>query len=232
MPSDSLFLSERLTEAARYALMRRLLPAIRHNIAGALQPIGMMAAMLERRMLAALPDLPQLGRNSQALNTLSREAVAKSLSLMNWLAPKDNDQVALHDAIEEVSRMVSTELSLRGLTFVNQTEHLQINLPRGVVRNAFAACLMALTDSVEGPAEVVISASVAGNQLQLKVMLAPGGVSELAGLGGRAQSYRALDWDDARLLAKAEGVSLSHDAGGAELLWPLPVIADIPHGPA
>ena len=224
MSSDSLFLNERLTEAARYALMRRLLPAIRHNIAGALQPIGMMAAMLERRMLAASPDLPQLNKNSQALNTLSREAVAKSLNLMNWLAPKDNNQVALHDAIEEVSRMVSTELSLRGLSLVNQTEHLQSSLPRGVVRNAFAACLMALTDSEEGPGVVVISASVTGSQIQLKITLEPSGASELAGFAGRVQTYRALHWDDAQLLAKAEGVSLNHDKGGAELLWPLPGI--------
>ena len=56
-------LDERLAESARYALLRRLMPAIRHNLAGSLQPIGMVSAMLERRMQGASPDLEKLGKN-------------------------------------------------------------------------------------------------------------------------------------------------------------------------
>ena len=44
-----------LEEAARYALLRRLMPAIRHHLVGEFQPIGMVAAMLERRLQAATP---------------------------------------------------------------------------------------------------------------------------------------------------------------------------------
>jgi len=88
MSSEIPYLKERLAEAARYALMRRLLPAIRHNLAGTLQPIGMMSAMLERRIKAAAPDMALLAKNTQALTTLSREAAATSLNLMTWLAPR------------------------------------------------------------------------------------------------------------------------------------------------
>ena len=40
----------RLAEGPRYALLRRLAPAIRHDMAGSLQPISMVAAMLEKRL--------------------------------------------------------------------------------------------------------------------------------------------------------------------------------------
>lgn len=223
MSSDIPFLNERLAEAARYALMRRLLPAICHNIAGSLQPIGMMAAMLERRMQAAAPDLAQLGKSSQALNTLSREAVATSLNLMNWLAPRDNDLVAVNGAIEESLRLVTTELSFRGFSVINQTADMQTSLPRGILRSVFTASLIALTDRVEGAAKVVVSAELTDSQTQLKITLKPGGTAELAGLGGRTQIYRSLDWEDVQELAKAEGVSLSYDANCAQLRYRTPV---------
>ena len=150
MSSDIPFLKERLAEAARYALMRRLLPAIRHGIAGTLQPIGMMSAMLERRMKAAAPDLAQLGKNTQALNTLFREAAATSLSLMTWLAPRDNDLVAVNSAVEESLGLMSTQLSFRGFSIDNETARLQMQLPRGILHSVFTASLIALTDVVEG----------------------------------------------------------------------------------
>jgi hypothetical protein len=223
MSSDIPFLKERLAEAARYALMRRLLPAIRHNIAGTLQPVGMMSAMLERRMKAATPDLDQLGKNAQALNTLSREAAATSLGLMTWLAPKDNDLVAVNSAVEESLGLMTTELSFRGFSIDNETAHLQMQLPRGILRSVLTASLIALTDVVEGAAKVVVTAGMADNEAQLKITLEPGGSPELVGLGGgRVQAYRSLGWDDVQALADAEGVSLSHDAHSVQLRYCTP----------
>ena len=217
MTSDIPFLTERLAEAARYALMRRLLPAIRHNIAGSMQPVGMMAAMLERRMQAAVPDLVQLAKSSQALNTLSREAVATSLGLMGWLAPRDNDRVAVNGAVEESLALVATDLSFRGFSVVNQTSDMRESLPRGIFRSVFIASVIALTDRAEGAAEVVVSAESAGGKTSLKIALEPGGRSDLATMESYAQPYRSIGWDDVQALANAEGVALSHDARCAQL---------------
>lgn len=219
MSSDIPFLNERLAEAARYALMRRLLPAIRHNIAGTLQPIGMMSAMLERRMKALTPDLAQLGQNTQALTALCREASATSSSLMTWLAPKDNDLVAVSSAVEESLGLMSTELSFRGFSIANETENLPMQLPRGMLRSVFTASLMALTDGVEGAVKVVVTAEMRGNEAQLTIALEPGGNPDLLGLGGRVQTYRSLGWDDVQALADAEGVSFSHDARCVQLRY-------------
>lgn len=219
MPSEIPFLKERLAEAARYALMRRLLPAIRHNIAGTLQPIGMMSAMLERRMKALTPDLAQLGQNTQALIALSREASATSLGLMTWLAPKDNNLVAVSSAVEESLGLMSTELSFRGFSIANETENLQMQLPRGMLRSVFTASLMALTDGVEGAVNVVVTAEMRDNEAQLTIALEPGGNPDLLGLGGRIPAYRSLGWDDVQALADAEGISVSHDARCVQLRY-------------
>lgn len=219
MSSDILFLQERLAEAARYALMRRLMPAIRHNISGTLQPVSMVAAILERRMKSATPDMAQLVKNSQSLIALSREAAANSMNLMTWLAPKDNDAVAVSSAVQEALELMTTELCFRGFVIANETADLNLRLPRGIVRSVFTACLIALTDMNEGVAKVVISADESDSCTRLKIRLEAGGSPGLVELGGRLPSYRRLDWSDVQVLAEAEGVSVSHDADGAELLY-------------
>ena len=219
MTSNTPFLNHRMVEAARYAVMRRLLPAIRHNIAGSLQPVGMMAAMLERRTQAAVPDLVQLGNSSQALKTLAREAVATSLNLMDWLAPKDNDLVALNGAVEESLGMIATELSFRGFAVINQTSGMQASLPLGIFRSVFTASLIALTDRVENAADVVVTAESTSSWTQLTITLVPGGRTGLVGMGVRLPTYRCIDWDDVQALANAEGVSLSHDSNCARLRY-------------
>lgn len=213
MSSTIPFLNERLAEAARYALMRRLMPAIRHNIAGSLQPVGMLAAMLERRMKAVAPDLAQLGKSSQALNTLSREAAATSLNLMSWLAPRDNDLVDVRSAVEESLGLMTTELSFRGFAVANETADVQMELPRGMLRSVFTASLIALTDRVDGAAKVVVTAGMTDtdSRMYLSIALEAGGSPELLVQGERMQTYRSLGWDDVQVLAGAEGVSLSHD---------------------
>jgi len=217
MYSDSPFLKERLAEAARYALMRRLLPAIRHNIAGLLQPIGMMSAILERRIKAPTPDMAQLDKSTQALHSLSREASANSQNLMSWLAPKDNDPVNVASAVEESLSLMMTELSFRGFSVANETTELQMQLPRGILRSVFTASLIALTDKVQGAARVVVSARMAQDGTQLTIALEPGGSAEMADFGSHSKIYRMLDWSDVQLLADAEGVSLSYDAHRVQL---------------
>ena len=63
--------SERNAESAQYALLRRLAPAIRHQLAGSLQPVTLMAAIMEKRLKAAAPDLPALGKTCGEVRQLA-----------------------------------------------------------------------------------------------------------------------------------------------------------------
>ncbi|MEO8015695.1 hypothetical protein [Polaromonas sp.] len=217
MSSEIPHLKERLAEAARYALMRRLLPAIRHNLAGTLQPIGMMSAMLERRLKGVAPDMAQLVKNSQALTTLSREAAATSLNLMTWLAPKDNELIAVNSAVEESLGLMATELSFRGFSLDNQATQAVAKLPKGMLRSVLTASLIALTDTFEQPASVVISVEGEAGDTRLRITVAPTAPNE--GLTGvnRMPTYRALQWADVQALADAEGVHVEHAADFVQL---------------
>lgn len=211
-------LKERLAEAARYALLRRLAPALRHNMAGALQPISMMAAMLEKRLQKPDPDMVVLGKNSAALNTLSREASLSCMSLMAWLAPRDNEPVALDACLADAVGLVVTELSFRGLTLVNDTAGVQVEVPRSVVRNVFMATLIALTDLAAAPANVLLRAEQTADEVLVSIVLVP---TQGETMPGAMTTYRDLHWDDVQALADTEAVSLAHTDLRAELRYRL-----------
>lgn len=217
MSSEIPHLKERLAEAARYALMRRLLPAIRHNLAGTLQPIGMMSAMLEKRIGSATPDMGQLVKNAQALTTLSREAAATSLNLMTWLAPKDNEPVAVNAAVEESFGLMSTELSFRGFALDNQAVDSIAKLPKGMLRSVFTASLIALTDSLDQPAGVVVSVHGEPDDPRLRIELQADPLSDPLFPTNRMPTYRSLDWADVQALADAEGVHIEYTRDFAQL---------------
>ena len=219
MPSEIPHLTERLAEAARYALMRRLLPAIRHNLAGTLQPIGMMSAMLERRLKAAAPDMEQLAKNSQSLTALSREAAATSLNLMTWLAPKDNELIAVNSAVEESLGLMATELSFRGFLLDNQAKEAGARLPKGMLRSVFTASLITLTDTFDQAARVVISVEGETGDTRLRITVAAIELNE--GLNGvnRMPTYREIEWADVQALADAEGVQIEHTANFVQIRY-------------
>ena len=210
-------LNERRTEAARYALMRRLMPAIRHHMAGALQPIGMMSAMLERRITASPSDTAQLANNAKALNTLAREAAATSLNLMVWLAPRDNDLVAVHSAVDESFGMVATELSFRGFTVVNEVTDASAKLSRGVLRTVLTASLIALTDAAGAAANVVVSSIQDAGGTRLTITIVEHGEAGPALAQNPLPNYRILRWDDVQALAAAEGVQLQLAPGAVQI---------------
>jgi len=210
MSSEIPHLKERLAEAARYALMRRLLPAIRHNLAGTLQPIGMMSAMLERRIKSDAPDMALLAKSSQALTALSREAAATSLNLMSWLSPRNNELIAVNSAVDESFSLLATELSFRGFSLDNQTAEPVTQLPKGMLRSVFTASLIALTDAVEKPAGVVATIEGEANDARLRITIEAVAPNDLLPLENRMPIYRLLQWTDVHALAEAEGVQIEY----------------------
>lgn len=212
--------TDRLAEAARYALLRRLVPVLKHNMAGALQPLCMISAMLEKRLQKPDPDLATLASTSSKLNTMSREASDHCLELITWLAPRPNERVTAAAAIEDAARLLMTELSLKGFTVVNQMGDMQTELPRSVTRNVFLAALMALTDAATAPANVVLAAQLVDSEMVLTISIDPV-QGEL--LPDVALSYRNLEWEDVEVLAEAESVRLVHTADRVELHCPVTV---------
>ncbi len=199
-------------EAARYALLRHLAPAIRHHMAGALQPVSMMAALLHKRLQATVPAAsPVLMQSAGDINTLSRDASASCLQLMSWIQPNGRQSASLHAALEEAMSLVKTELAFRGFQLVDETAGIDVEVNHGVSCTLFLASLIALTRAAQAPANVRLSAHVVAQVLVMKLEVEQADHS-LTAAGGSvseaAQSYRPLDRDDVKALADAEGVGV------------------------
>src|SRR5436190_15708158 len=79
-----------LAEAARYALLRRLAPSMRHHLVVNLQPIGMIYEIMDRRLKAPQPDLAEVHQSAHKINGFARAALDSCLDVVSWLAPEED----------------------------------------------------------------------------------------------------------------------------------------------
>ena len=217
MTFAAISLEARFVESARYALLRRLTPAIRHNLAGSLQPLSMVSAMLERRLQGDSPDLDKLAKSVSDIGTLSREAASVCMNLMTWLAPRDMDTVALNSGLAEALNLQSAELSFRGFALVNETADVALQVRRAKLRSLTLASLLALTDAAPGPARIVLSVQLLEGEALLRIELMASGAQAMPDV---FQAYRPLGWDDVQALAAAEQIVISHSESCVELRFP------------
>lgn len=206
-------------EAARYALMRRIAPTLRHHMAGTLQPIGMISAILERRLQAPEPDMAVLRENGKSISTLSRSAASACMNLITWVAPRENGVIPVHTGVEECVGMLATDLAFRGFTVTNQIVAAEVTAPVTALRTVFTAALIALTDASPAPASIVLSSEAADRHTRVSVTVT---CAVDATLSSDPRQYRQLDWDDVKALAAAEKISLSHDNNRIEMRFPVP----------
>lgn len=203
-----------LEEAARYALLRRLTPAIRHHLVGEFQPIGMIAAMMERRLQAATPHLESLRENSSMLVELSRTAAGKCIDLLTWIAPPQNATTRLDAGVLDCLNVLSTEFRFRGLVIVNEVGDMPALLPSAALRSVLPAALIALSDQQTGAADLILQAHKVGHDTEISIVRL---AAQRPDDNLPTADYRALSWGDVAALARAESVGFSHTADGARL---------------
>ena len=215
----------RNAEAPRYALLRRLVPAIRHQIAGSFQPVTMMAAIVEKRLLAASPDLPALAKTSNEVRAMATVATRSSLDLMGWIAPDPEARVPLDKGIEAGLHLVATELSFRGFKCASQAQGVADEVLLSHLRGVFVAALLALTDAAAAPATVRVKAAREGRHMA--VTLALEDLSSSAETAPDADfhlslaAYRKIDWSDVEAMAAADGVPLHYTPLHVTLHFPI-----------
>lgn len=201
-------------EASRYALLRRLTPTLRHHMAGEFQPIGMMAALLERRMQQASPDLPSLKDNCAAIGNLSRNAAETCVNLMSWVAPRTAVDVNVTDGVTECVNLLSTSLRFRGFALASEVPEMSERVSCTAMRSVLTTVLLVLSDNTREPADLTVLARATDGQVHIEVTLTP---ADRPADNHHGEDYRALRWEDAQALAAAEGVRLQHTASGAQL---------------
>ncbi len=206
-------LSDSLAEGARYALLRRLAPSLRHEAVAPLQPLAMAVGVLERRLRDPAPHNAQVQETAARLTGFSRAAVQSCLGLLDWLAPAAQRTVSLQETVRNTLALLRGSLLFRGFTLSDQLHNANDPVGADRLRYVLPACLLWLTDSAGAPAEVTLSAQDAGKQLRLVLDLQPS-----AGEPGIQEppAYRPLRDEEVEALAHADGVALERHG---DTLW-------------
>lgn len=208
--------AQRLVEAARYALLRRLAFAMRHNMVVHLQPIGMITEVMERRLRAATPDLAQIHDGMSRISGFSRAAVESCLDVVTWLAPQPGVTAPLQDGVKDCLALVRSNFSFRGYALQDEVGGEPLPVDRAALRSVLPACLLALTDDVASPADIAVTATVEDGLGVVSVT-----VTSTQGSPGFPGDppYRVLAWHEVEALAAADGVGIERDGQQVRLTF-------------
>ena len=196
-------------EAARYAVLRRLAPCLRHQMVRPLQPIGLIYGLMHHKMDAAQPDVKSIRQDAEKINEFAKAAVDECMNMGAWLSPEPGVLISLEDGVMECVGLTATMLHFGGFRLVNEVEAMPVMVLRDAVRTVLSAVFFASTDSLTEPAALVIHAAVesAGiSEVTLSVQI----VSSGEGKANRYEDgYRLLTWDDVQALALDAQVELA-----------------------
>jgi C4-dicarboxylate-specific signal transduction histidine kinase len=193
-------------EAARYSVLRRLAPALKHDMVVNLQAVAMMAEVLNARLERGLSNQAEFQTSVSKINRLAREAVMTCLDVAAWIEPGEDEGIRLRDGVEECVGLLAGNFNFRGFAIRNETPEVEFEVSREALRNLLSASLIALTDAAHAPAEVIVRAEVTSGFAVITVRCeARDGDPDAALL---AVGYRQLDWSDVQSLAISESVEL------------------------
>jgi hypothetical protein len=204
-------------EAARYALLRRLALAMRHNMVVHLQPMGMITELMDRRMLSGQADAPYVHESMGKIHMLARAAVDSCLDVVTWLAPVPDATIPLDDGVQECLSLLRSNFSFRGFPVTEALGGVQLQVPRSAMRHVLPAVLLALTDRAPPPADVHLATQALPCAGAISIEVRP--KAGEPGFPGN-HPYRLLDWQEVELLARAEGVTLTRSAASVRLELP------------
>ncbi|MCX7256440.1 MAG: hypothetical protein NTZ64_06790 [Polaromonas sp.] len=204
-------------EAARYVLLQHLAPALRHHVMGNFQSIGLISAMMERRLRSAAPDLASIRENCASFSSASQMTVDAITRMMAWIAPPEDTPLNFDTGLKECLSLLTTELRFKGFVIANEAPALQTALSSRALRSVLCATLMALSERTQAPARLVIRAQAMPDSIVLSIELHPleGHASNV-----RSSPCRPLTWQDTEILAVADSVQLTHGPEGAQLIFP------------
>lgn len=214
---DSPAALEAAAESARYALLRRLAPSIRHHLVVNLQPIGMVYEIMDRRLRASEPNLAEVHEGAQKIHSYARAALSSCIDVVTWLAPDDAASITAADGMRECLALVATSFTFRGFAVRSDVGDIPGEVSRAAFRNIVTGGLMVLSDEHSPPAEITVSARARDQGLEMTFALRPSaGEAAFA----TAPPYRPLTMGDLDAMARAEAVQVTREASTLVLTLP------------
>lgn len=229
---EHLLLPQRLAEAANYAALCRLAPFLRHDIAGLMQPLGMLLMVLQRRAQMTAPDIEMISKNIASLSAMTKEATTGCMTVIEWIASKEDVIINLQSGVDEVGKLLAMELSATGLTLVNaiagegadESQCVSQHVSQRFLRNVLTCALLAFCDQrtagnmVQVTIEKDTDSTATRDRLRLQML--PGDTLKLATRMDTTPKPRLIDWSDVEALAGSFNVAMTRGEGWLKLGLP------------
>jgi hypothetical protein len=223
-------------------VLQRVAPVLRHDVAGLMQPIGMMTKILQRRVQAPVPDLLEISKNLASVGALAKEASSGCMNAIGWMVSSEDQPANLSLSVNTVTNILSAEFSSAALTLTNDIEDEQISVPQLFVRSLLIGALLAFCDQ-RTPGDILqITLKAAGQSsdtgdmaaaLMLRMLSSNQlGALDTPDLANSANSRdsadtqrqsRLIEWCDVQALADAFHVTMTRGEGWLILGLPHPL---------
>lgn len=217
-------MNDRLAEAAHYAVLCRLMPVLRHDVAGVMQPVRMLLMVLERRVQTPEPDLQAIAKNVTSVSALTKQASADCIGALEWIGSRQDVRVNLRSSVDEAIKLLAMELCANGLELVNGISEDSGTAPQGFLRSVFMGALLAFCDQrTKGSTlQVTFEAATAGSHqsCRLQLRMLPDDIGKLPASLESIRKYRMIDWLDVQAMARSFGVKLERGDGWLTLDLP------------
>ena len=211
-----------LAHAARHDILRRLAPALRHDMVVPLQSLGMTMEALSARLDRGALDAEDLHAAVSKLNRLTRKAVASCLHVATWMEPSEDDSVPLHEGVEECAGLLASSLNFRGFHLRNEVAEVPMEVSRSALRFLLAAALLSLADHAPGAGELVLSGELAAGHAVVAVSWQASPDAATTQLHDAGQA--TLSWAEVQALATLETVELRRSPTEIILRFPRSVV--------
>jgi hypothetical protein len=203
--------SRSMANSARQTVLKRVAPALKHDMVVHLQAVAMLAEMLNARIERGNVGATDLQSNISKLNRLAREAVMGCLKVTSWIESPDEEAVALHEGVQEISGLLAASFNFRGFAIVNEVQSTDFEVCRHAVRNLLAAALVTLADGAPLPCELAIASEIGASHATLSVSCRPRARDPEATIPPASDTgpRPLVDWAEVQALAQAEGADLA-----------------------
>lgn len=216
-----------MANAARQVVLRRVAPALRHDMVVNLQALAMLAEMLNARAERGTVTPADLQANLSKLNRLSRQAVAKCLDVASWMEVTDEQSIGVQEGVQEVVGLLAASFNFRGFGLQERTEAMSFEVTRHTMRSLLAASLIAIADRAARPCNLVVRARVEGSEAVVTIAIEEREDQPEAEMppATHAAPRPNVEWDEVQALARAESATAEWlDDGSITLRMPRAVV--------
>lgn len=208
-----------MARAARHTVLRRVAPALKHDMVVHLQAVALAAETLSARIERGAAGPDDLQASLSRLNRLAREAVASCVKVASWIDAPDDASVPLRQGVQECLALLAPNLNFRGFTLSHQVAEDAFEVNQSALRHLLVASLLALADAAALPCELVVEGRIEDGHAALQLHGKPRREQPQAALPAASEggARPPVHWAEVQALAAAEGVQLARSGDAVRM---------------